>query len=215
MIERVLVAVRVRHQDEPQLGALQKILDLFVVRAPAVDEMMQQAPVDLGADPLACVLRRRVQHRRTRAIRHLARALRDLERDQLATLVGPAEYLELHELRILAREAEELVADAALLVPGAPDGETGRLLERGLLLHRLPFGVAGQLHADAARAELRDLGAGQHGVRPDPGPSPAGASQLDTGCGRADRLGLPLQRVLLQLKRVAPLTGGHRRARKR
>ena len=213
VVERVLVAVGVRHQDEPQLGALQETLDLLVVGPPAVDEVAQQAPVDLGADPLARVLRRRVEHRRARAVRHLARALRDLQRDQLATLVGPAEHLELDELRVLAREAVQLVADAAGLVPRAPDGEAGGLLEPGLLLHRLPLGVAGQLHADAARAELRDLAAGQHGVRPDPGRGPADAGQLDTGRGGADRLGLALHRVLL--KRAAPLTGGRGRARKR
>jgi hypothetical protein len=56
-VERVLVAVGVRHDDEPELGGLEEAADLLVLGPPSVDDVMEQPPVDLGADPLARVLR--------------------------------------------------------------------------------------------------------------------------------------------------------------
>jgi hypothetical protein len=48
VVERVLVAVGVRDEHEPELGLAKELADLAVVVAPAVDVVLQQAPVDLG-----------------------------------------------------------------------------------------------------------------------------------------------------------------------
>ena len=69
----------------------------------------------------------------------------------------PAEHLELDELRVLARDAVELVADSARLVPGALDVEAADRLGGGLLADRLALAVALQLDLDAGRGELRAL----------------------------------------------------------
>ena len=86
VVERVLVAVRVRDRHEPQLGALEQSLDGLVVRAPSVDEVVQQPPVDLDRDPLAGVLGGAVEDRR-RVPSGTCWPLRDLQRDDLAPLV--------------------------------------------------------------------------------------------------------------------------------
>jgi hypothetical protein len=98
VVERVLVAVRIRDDDEPQLGVLEQPLDRLVVRAPSVDEVVQQPPIDLGADPLAGVLGRAVENRRAAAVGDVAGRLSDLQREQFAPTVGVA--LRLDQLRL-------------------------------------------------------------------------------------------------------------------
>ena len=164
VVERVLVAVGVGDDHEPQLVGLQEVLDLLVVGAPAVDEPVHQPPVDLGGDPLARVLRRAVQHGRPRAIRDAPGALGQLQRDELATLVGLAEHLELDQLRVLLREAVQLVADAARLIPGSEDLVARRGLLGCQLLGRLAVLVLLDLDVDTAVAEALRLVLGEHDV---------------------------------------------------
>ena len=55
VVERVLVAVGVGHEDEPELGRLQQLADFTVVGPPPVDVVVHQPPVDFGGDPFtAC-----------------------------------------------------------------------------------------------------------------------------------------------------------------
>ena len=56
VVECVLVAVGVGDDHEPELGPLEHPPDRPVVGPPAADEVIQGAPVHLGADPLARVL---------------------------------------------------------------------------------------------------------------------------------------------------------------
>src|ERR671910_3642838 len=123
VLERVLVAVGVGHEDEPEFGRRQEPVDFTVVGPPPVDVVVHQPPVDLGGDPFTRVLGGAVEDRRTRAVRYAWSALGQLDRDDLATLAGVAEYLELHQQRVVARRGVELVADAAGLVERAPDVE--------------------------------------------------------------------------------------------
>ena len=58
-VERVLVAVRVRDRDEPQLVVLSRFVIAVSFARQLVDVPVEQPPVDLGRDPLAGVLRRR------------------------------------------------------------------------------------------------------------------------------------------------------------
>ena len=150
MVDRVLVAVRVGHEDEPELGRLQQLADVTVVGPPPVDEVVHQPPVDLGGDPFTRVLRGAVEDGWPRTVTRAASALGQLDRDDLATLSGVAEDLELHQLGVVAGRGVELVADASGLVVRAPHVEaTYRLLRR-----ELPDGLAaldpGQLQVDAA-----------------------------------------------------------------
>ncbi len=120
-VERVLVAVGVGHDDEPQLGVLQEAPDLSVVGPPAVDHVVQRPSIDLDRDPLTGVLRRRVEHGGAAAVADAPGALGDLERDELAALVGLPQHLELHELGVVGGDLVQLVADAPGLVPRPPD----------------------------------------------------------------------------------------------
>ena len=161
VVERVLVAVGVRGDHEPQLGVLEQSLDLLVVRPPAVDEVVQQAAVDLEADPLARVLVRRVQDRRTRSVGYLAGALRDLQRDQLATLMRPPEHLELDELRVVARDVDR--ARRGCRPGSSQERQTLKppaAWRARLLGDRLALLVALQPDLDAGRGELRALARG-------------------------------------------------------
>ena len=101
-VERVLVAVGVGDEHEPQLGLLQQLADLAVVGAASWStKWWRRAPVDLGADPLAGVLQRAVEHRRPATRRGRPRApLVTLSGDDLAALAGVADHLELHQLRL-------------------------------------------------------------------------------------------------------------------
>jgi hypothetical protein len=128
VVERVLVAVRVRDDDEPQLGGLQQVLDRLVVPAPSVDEVVQQPPVDLRADPLAGVLGRAVENRRAAAVGDVAGRLSDLQREQFAPTVGTAEHFGFDQLRVISRDGVQFVADAAGLVPRSVDLVAGRCL---------------------------------------------------------------------------------------
>ena len=99
-----------------------------------------------------------VEDRRTRSVRFASSALGQLDRDDLATLAGVAEDLELHQLGVVARRGVELVADAAGLVVRAPDVEA----VGGLLRRELPDGLAaldpGQLQVDSLAPQPVGLG---------------------------------------------------------
>jgi hypothetical protein len=138
VVERVLVSVRVRHEDEPQLGVLKEVLDLLVVCPPPLDVPEEEAAVDLGADPLASVLGRGVQDGGLAALPLPLLALAEPYGQDLAALVRVAEDLERGELRIVLRDLVHLVADAARLVVRAPDVEAAC----GLLCRELGLGEA-------------------------------------------------------------------------
>ena len=148
-VERVLVAVRVRHEHEPQLGVLQQRAHLLVAGVPAADVGAHQAPVDLGRDPLARVLRGAVEHRGALAVTHVAGVVGHLEPEDLAALQRPAERDELRDVAVVARDLVQLVADPAVLVPRAPDVEAVGGLLGGELLHRQPALHARQRGVDA------------------------------------------------------------------
>jgi hypothetical protein len=103
------------------------------------------------------MLGRAVQDRRTAPVRLAARALRQLEREDLAALERRPEPHELDELWVVPRDGVHLVADAAGLVPGTPHVEAALRLGDRELLHGLAALHAGELHADAVVFELRPL----------------------------------------------------------
>ena len=112
------------------------------------------------------MLERRVQDSRARAVRHVARTLRQ-QRDQLATLGGVAENLEL-DLRVAPRDVVELVTDTAGLVPRTPDRESIERLELGLLADRLPLVVAHEVDFDAPVPESGRTAMSEDDLRTDP-----------------------------------------------
>ncbi len=199
VVERVLVAVGIRDDDEPQLAVFEDPPDLLVLRVPAVDEVVQEPAVDLRADPLARVLRRRVQDGRARAVAPVTSALRDLQGDDLAALMRPPQDLELHDLAVVLRDRVELVADAAGLVPGAEDAEAAGRLQCGLLRDRLALLVPRQPDPHAARGDLGTLRARQHRVCPDARGRLADAGELGAAGGLVHPVGAALQGVHLEL----------------
>jgi hypothetical protein len=156
-IERVLVAVRVRHEHEPQLVVLQQAPDPVVVVAPLVDVPEHQPPVDLGRDPLARMLGRAVEHGRPAPVADAARALGQLHGEDLATLECRPEPHQLGELRVLAGDLVHLVADAARLVVRAPDVEAVGGLAGGELLDGMTAAHPRQRGGDALGRDLRAL----------------------------------------------------------
>ena len=163
-VERVLVAVRVGHRDEPQLGRLEQLLDLGVVGSPALDVPVHQAAVDLGRDPLARMLGRAEEHRWTLAILDTAGALGELDRVHVAALDRRADLDELGDRRILRRGLHELVADAAGLVPGLPDCEPVGGLCGCELPHRLAALDPRQMREDSLGVQLISLLLGEDEV---------------------------------------------------
>ncbi len=220
-VERVLVAVGVGHEDEPQLRRLEQPLDLGIVSPPAVDVPVHQAPVDLVSDPLACVLGGAVQHRRAAPVRDAARPRGEPEREQLAALVGRPELHELGDAAVVAGRRVHLVAEPAGLVPGAPDGEPVLGLLGCELLDGLasldagelgPDPVAPQLGALRLRRHELDLGAARH---------LADAGQLEPQSRQcrelliADHCGVHVQLIVWTLRVAARHGDGkHERARR-
>ena len=178
-VERVLVAVGVRDQHEPQLGLLQQVLDGLVVGAPALDVPAHQAPVDLGRDPLARVLRGAEQHRRAPAVRLAARSLRELDREDLAALERRAESHELGELRVVARDRVHLIADASRLVPRAPHVEAVLRLGERELLDRHAALDARLLRGDPVGGEPRALRVVEDELDREPARGPALDGEVD------------------------------------
>ena len=82
-----------------QSSGLQKLADFAVVGPPLVDVVVHQPPVDLGGDPFTRMLGGAVEDGRTLPV--ALDALGQLDRDDLATLAGVAEDLELHQLQVL------------------------------------------------------------------------------------------------------------------
>jgi hypothetical protein len=120
----------------------------------------------------------------------------------------PAEDFQLHQLGVLASDGEQLVPDAARLVPGPPDLESPGRLGGGLLGHRLALVVALQRDLDAGRGHLRALALGQHGVGADPRRRLPHTGQLDTPDGFGDPVGVALQGVHLQLLAIGRRASG-------
>ena len=202
-VEGVLVAVRVGHDDEPELVVLEEVLGLLVVGSPAVDERVQQSPVHLGGDPLPRVLRRAVEHCRPGAVGDASGALGQLQRDDLATLVGVAEHHELDQLRVLLREAVELVADAALLVPGPPDGVTGLGLLGSQLLDGLAVLVLLDLDIETPGLEAFRLVSGEHDVEAHAGIGDPAVGDVEAAGGDHRRVrGGHVRRVHVQGARI-------------
>jgi hypothetical protein len=129
----VLVAVRVRYDDEPELARVDEVRDLGVLVV-VVDEVMKQSAVDLGRDPLTGVNGRHVQDVGSRAVGELTRVPRHLEGDDLPALHRVADHLELYERGILLGDLVELVANPAGLVPRPVDGEAVGCLRGSLFL---------------------------------------------------------------------------------
>ena len=115
-VERVLIAVRVRHEDEPELARIDEVRHLGVL-AVVVDEVMKETAVDLGRDPLARMNGRHVEDVRSRPVCELSRVLGHLEGDDLPPLARVADHLELHERGILLGDLVELVANPSRARP--------------------------------------------------------------------------------------------------
>jgi hypothetical protein len=215
VVERVLVAIGVGHEDEPELGRLQKLADLTVVGPPPVDVVVHQPPVDLGGDPFTRVLGGAVEDGRTRAVRLLLSALGQLDRDDLATLAGVAEDLELHQLGVVAGRGVELVADAAGLVVRAPDVEAAGGLLRRELLDGLAALDPGQLQVDSSAPKPVGLGLVEDQVELDATPDPSLAAHFDALLGdRGNLIGLDHCGVGVQPIRVSTCARCGRRGRK-
>jgi hypothetical protein len=163
VVERVLVAVRVRDHHEPQLPRVDEVRDVGVL-AVVVHEVVEQAAVHLGGDPLARVDRGHVEDVRPCSVGERLRVLRDLERDDLAPLQRLPDHLELRDLRVALGDRVQLVANAAARVVRAIHPEPARRLLGGALRLRAPLPVAPRLQVHALRAQLRDLGLRQHEV---------------------------------------------------
>jgi hypothetical protein len=165
VVERVLVAVGVGDEDEPQLCGPQQPAGGSVAVVVGVDHVVEEAPVDLDADPLPGVLGGQVERRRAPAVADPAGVLRDLEGDDLSPLVGGAEHHLLDQVPVVAGELVDLVADAAGLVPRAPHRVAGLRLGGSRLAGGLALGVAlePQVDAGALRDAVAVRGAG-HGV---------------------------------------------------
>src|SRR4029453_6967948 len=153
---------------------------------------------------------------RTPAVRLLLSALGQLDRDDLATLAGVAEDLELHQLGVVARRGIELVADAAGLVVRAPDGEA----VGGLLRRELPDGLApldpGQLQVDSLAPEPLGLGLVEDHVQLDAVRDPSLAAHVDALLGdRGYLVGLDHCGVGVQTIRVSRWARRGRRGRGR
>ena len=119
--EREVVAVRVLDRQEPQLARLDQLADLRVVLV--LGEPARQAAAHLGRDPLARVVDGGEQDRVARAVRHVARVLGHLEREDRLAERRRADLLELHHVRVVGRDGAHLVGDAARLHVGPVDVE--------------------------------------------------------------------------------------------
>jgi hypothetical protein len=111
----VLVTVRVRHDDEPELARVDEVRDLGVL-AVVVDEVVKETAVDLGRDPLARVNGRHVEDVWSRPVWELIRVPRHLEGDDLSPLQRVADHLELHDRAIPSGDRIELVANPSRFV---------------------------------------------------------------------------------------------------
>ena len=163
VVERVLVAVGVGDQDEPQLVRLQQVDERFLVLAVHLDHVLEEPPVDLGADPLSCVLQRRIEDRRAAVVGHRVGVLGQLQCNDVTRRIRPValgvgapglpDHLELEQVRVGGSNLVEVGANAVRPVVGSPDLEARRLLLCGQLRRGHPFGVGPNLEVDA---ELRD-----------------------------------------------------------
>src|SRR6185503_8398404 len=136
-LEGVLVAVRVGDEHEPELAGLEHVLDGLVIRSPAGDQMLEEASVHLGRDPLARMLQRAVERGWSGPVGDFVRALRHLQRDDLPTLAGMADDLELEELRVPLGEVVHVRPETVRAVVVAPDVVAARHLSRGRLTRGL------------------------------------------------------------------------------
>ncbi len=100
--EGVVVAVGVHHGDEPDLVGAQQLLDVAV--ASVVDEPREEPAVDLGRDPLACVLGGLEERDRLGAVTGGVGAFRDLVGLDRLPEDGLPDRLLLDDLRIARGE---------------------------------------------------------------------------------------------------------------
>jgi hypothetical protein len=137
---------------------------------------------------------------------------RHLDRQDLPTLAGAADDLELHEAGVLAGRPIELVADAAALVVRAPDVEASGRLLGGELADGQSTLDPGELHVDALTLELGGLRPVQHDVELEPVVDRPLAAHLDTQVGDGREVGwLDGDGVGIQPIGIAPHSRGCRR----
>ena len=165
--EGVVVAVGVGHRQEPQLGPGQQALDR-PAGGVAVDDAAQEAGGHLGGDPLAGVLGRHVEHRRTLAVAGLVGTLGDLDRDDVLALDGLADRHGLGDPGVTTRELLDLGLDptgAGVLLPHrVARGRLGaRTLGDGPAVDLL------QRHLDALVGQLGDVPPAEDRLHPDLG----------------------------------------------
>jgi hypothetical protein len=211
LVEGVLVPVRVRDDEEPELRSLKQPPDLPVAGLPAVDEVVQEAAVHLDGDPLPRVLERRVQHRRPRAVPLAAGVIRHLQRDQLPALVRLAENFELDQAGVLPSYAVQLVPNSSRFIPRSPNVEAPDRLCGSLRAHRPASPVALQPQLDAGRSQLGALGIGENDIGSNATPRVPHAGGLEALCGAGDLARVARDRVHLEL--LTPLAGGRGRGR--
>src|SRR6185436_18128486 len=96
---------------------------------------------------------RAVEHRRTRSVGLVARALRQLDRQDVAPLTRRADLLQLDQLRIVAGDLPHVRGEAVRAVVVPPDLVAAGCLSRGELLDGLAAIDADQLRVDAAGGE--------------------------------------------------------------
>jgi hypothetical protein len=182
---------------------------------------MEQAPVDLDADPLSGVLERAVQHCGTGAVGHRPRVLGHLERDDLAPLHGVSDHFELRRQRLVLGDVVELVADAAWLVPRSPDVEAVRGLLRRELLDREAVLQLLDVEVNALSREASLLRGGQDDVELQPGRRLSIRDDVVPAANDLARLGaidlrrVDLVQVLAARRRCASRTHGDKRQRAR
>ena len=141
-VERVLVAVRVGDEDEPQLHPAQRATRVGLPGAPAIHVADQQPPVDLRGDPLPRVLGGDEEDGRAAAVGAPPGAARELEREDRPAAARPPDRLELGDPRVAAGDPPQLVADAAALIPRPPHRVAAGRLRGGDLAQRPPVADA-------------------------------------------------------------------------
>jgi hypothetical protein len=151
-----------------------------------------------------------VEHGVLATVTLAARALRDLECEDLATLERRPEPDQLDELRVVPGDLVHLVADAAGLVPGAPDLEAVRRLAGRELLNRPAALDTCELGGDAFAGELRALLVGEDQLDPEAAADPALDRQVDALLAQVAELCAP-DRGRVHLQSITLRCAGSRR----
>ncbi len=157
---RVVVAVGVGAEQEPQLAGVHQLRDPLVL-AVVVERVVHQPPGHLGGDPLAGVLVGHVEHGGLVAVLGLLRVLADLQGEDVLALDGLADGDDLGERRVLLGRAQDLLLEPARTAVRAEHAVAGGL-GPGQALGRDP--VLGE--PDALGGELTGLGCGEEELDP-------------------------------------------------